>query len=144
MKQKQIKMYSFGRKNIKDGVITSENLEENKITLSESFLIFAYECYKGEKIKDGQLIDEIIKVMLPSSEEDAKLEWDNGLTFDNKKYYAWFATTGGMKKEGAGKCETLFVREDFCEFVKEFEHLISLGKFKEIEKKKKEINYNRI
>ena len=80
--------------------------------------------------------------MLPSSEEEAKLEWDNGLTFDNKKYYAWFATTGGMKKEGAGKCETLFVREDFCEFSKEFEELISLRKFKEIEDSKKEICIN--
>lgn len=81
--------------------------------------------------------------MLPSSEEEAKLEWDNGLTFDNKKYYAWFATTGGMKKEGAGKCETLFVREDFCEFSKEFEELISLRKFKEIEDSKKEICINK-
>lgn len=103
------------KKNIRDCEINSENLEENIITLSESFLIFAYECYKGEKIKDGQLIDEIIKVMLPSSEEEAKLEWDNGVTFDNKKYYTWFATTGGMKKEGAGRYEILFVRDDFCE-----------------------------
>lgn len=39
MKQKQIKIYSFGRKNIKDSVITTENLEENIITLTESFLI---------------------------------------------------------------------------------------------------------
>lgn len=29
-----------------------------------------------------------------------------------------------MKKEGYGKCETIFVREDFCKFAKEFEHLI--------------------
>lgn len=50
MKQKQIKMYRFDRKNIKDGVITSEDLDKNIITLSESFLIFAYECYKNEKI----------------------------------------------------------------------------------------------
>jgi hypothetical protein len=52
MKQKQIKIYSFGRKNITDGIIISENLEENIITLTESFLIFAYECYKNEKVED--------------------------------------------------------------------------------------------
>lgn len=51
------------------------------------------------------MIDEIIKVMLPASEEESKLEWNNGLTFNDKKYYAWFATTGGMKKEDTGKCE---------------------------------------
>lgn len=143
MKQNKIKIYSFGRKNIKDGVITSEDLEKNIITLTESFLTFAYECYKNEKIENGQLIDEIIKVILPSSEEEAKIEWDNGLMLNDKQYYSWFATTGGMKKESHGKCETLFVREDFCDFAKEFEHLISLGKFKEIEESKKEICINK-
>lgn len=142
MKQKQIKIYSFGRKNIKDGIITSENLEENLITLTESFLTFVYECYRNEKLQDGQLIDEIIKVMLPSSEEDAKTEWDNGLVFNDKTYYSWFATTGGMKKEDWGKCETIFVREDFCDFGKEYENLISLGKFKEIEESKVQICIN--
>ncbi|MBK5242628.1 hypothetical protein [Clostridium sp.] len=143
MKQKQIKVYSFGRKNITDGVITSEKLEENIITLTESFLTFAYECYTNQKIEDGKLIDEIIKVMLPSSEEEAKPEWDNGLMLNDKKYYAWFATTGGMKKEDGGKCETIFVREDFIDFGKEFENLISLGKFKEIEESKEKICINK-
>ncbi|MFL0194848.1 hypothetical protein ACJDU8_04560 [Clostridium sp. WILCCON 0269] len=143
MKQRQIKIYSFGRKNVKDSIITSTNLEENIITLTESFLIFAYECYKNEKLEDGQLIEEIIKVMLPASEGKAKEEWNDGLTFDDKKYYAWFATTGGMKKEEQGKCETIFVREDFCDFAKEFEDLISLGKFKDIEESKAEICINK-
>jgi hypothetical protein len=52
MKQKQIEIYSFGRKNITDGIIISENLEENIITLTESVLTFAYECYKNEKVED--------------------------------------------------------------------------------------------
>lgn len=143
MKQKQIKIYSFGRENIKDGIITCVNLEENLITLTESFLTFVYECYKNEKLQDGQLIDEIIKVMLPASEEEAKAEWDNGLIFNEKTYYSWFATTGGMKKEDWGKCETIFVREDFCDFGKEYENLISLGKFKEIEESKVQICINK-
>jgi hypothetical protein len=142
-KQKQINIYSFGRKNIKDGIITSEDLDENIITLTESFLTFAYECYKNEKLTDGQLIDEIIKVMLPASEEEAKFEWENGLKLNGNQYYSWFATTGGMKKEDWGKCETIFVREDFCDFGKDFEKLISLGKFKEIEESKEEICINK-
>jgi len=134
MKQKQIKIYSFGRSCIEEGVITSGNLEDNTITLTESFLTLALECYKNIKIQDGQSIEEIIKVMLPNKEEEAKDEWDNGLTFNNNKYVAWFATPGGMKQEKArGKCETFFIREDFYIFATEFEDLISLGKFKEIE-----------
>ena len=67
MKQKQIKIYSFGRACIADGVITSENPEDNIITLSESFLSIAFECYKNEKLEDGKLIEEFIKVLLPNS-----------------------------------------------------------------------------
>jgi len=144
MKAKQIKMYSFGRSHIKDGIIASENLEENIVTLTDSFLTIALECYKNEEIQNGQLIDEIIKVMLPGSEDIAKEEWENGLTFNNNKYFAWFATTGGMKAEkNNGKCETIFIREDFKKFSEEFEVLISLGKFKEIEDSKEQICINK-
>lgn len=143
MKQKQIRIYRFGRECISEGVITSENLDANKITLTDSFLLFALECYKNEKLINGKLITELIKVMLPNSEEAAKLEWENGLIFNGHKYYAWFATTGGMKKEDSGKCETIFIREDFKKFSDEFEDLISLGKFKEIEESKKKICINK-
>ncbi len=61
MKAKQIKIYSFGRSCIEDGVITSENLEDKIVTLTESFLTMALESYRNEKIEDGQLIEEIIK-----------------------------------------------------------------------------------
>lgn len=87
MKQKQIKIYSFGRSNIKDGIITSENFEDNTITLTESFLTLAFGCYKNTKIEDGQLIEEIIKVMLPDTEEEAKDEWDNGLIKEDARAY---------------------------------------------------------
>lgn len=144
MKQTQIKVYSFGRECIADGEIVSANLEENKITLTDSFLNFALECFIGKKFESGQLVDAFIKVMLPNNEEAAKLEWENGLFLNDKKYFAWFATTGGMKKEDAsGKCETIFIREDFKLFTDEFEGLISLGKFKEIEQSKKEMCINK-
>jgi len=144
MKSKQIKIYSFGRSCIEDGVITSCNLEDNEIALTESFLTIALECYKNIKLEDGQLTEEIIKVLLPNTEEKAKEEWDHGLVLNDKVYFAWFATPGGMKQEKAlGKCETFFIREDFCSFATEFEELISLGKFKEIEASKEEICINK-
>ncbi|MCI1693286.1 hypothetical protein [Aneurinibacillus aneurinilyticus] len=143
MKQRLIKMYRFGRECISDGVINAEKMEDQIISLSDSFLLFAWECYRNEKLVDGQLITELIKVMLPASEEAAKIEWENGLTFNGQKYYAWFATTGGMKKEDSGKCETIFIREDCRTFAEEFEDLISLGKFKEIEESKKKICINK-
>lgn len=144
MKQARlIKIYSFNRLQISEGVIEKENLEDRIITLSDSFLIFALEQYMNTTFENGQLITEIIKVMLPSSEEEAKKEWENGLTFQDHKYFAWFATTSGMKKEGFGKCETIFIREDFVPFAKEFEDLLSLGKFHEIEESGKEICINK-
>ena len=144
MKAKQIKIYSFGRACIEDGVITSGNLADNEITLSESFLTIALKCYKNIKLEDGQLIEEIIKVLLPNTEEKAKEEWDHGLELNDKIYFAWFATPNGMKQENiGGKCETFFIREDFCTFATEFEALISLGKFKEIENSEAEICINK-
>jgi len=37
MKAKQIKIYSFGRSCIENGVITSENLDDNIVTLIKSY-----------------------------------------------------------------------------------------------------------
>ena len=75
-------------------------------------------------------------MLLPNTEEKAKDEWDHGLVLNDKVYFAWFATPGGMKQEKAmGKCETFFIREECFNFAVEFEALISLGKFKEIENK---------
>ena len=144
MKAKRIKIYSFGRSCIEDGVITPDNLEDNEIALTESFLTIALECYKNIKLEDGQVIEEIIKVLLPNTEEEAKNEWDHGLELNDKVYFAWLATPGGMKQENfAGKCETFFIREDFCSFATEFEALISLDKFKEIENSEAEICINK-
>lgn len=143
MRQRLIKMYSFGRECISEGFINSENLDSHIITSTDNFLMFALEKYKNTTFENGQLITELIKVMLPITEEEAKNEWENGLTFNDAKYYAWFATTGGMKKENFGKCETIFIREDCRTFAEEFEKLMSLGKFKEIEESNEEICINK-
>lgn len=143
MRQRLIKMYSFKRGSISEGKIESEELEASIVTLTDSFLMFALEKYLNRELANGDLITEIIKVMLPLSEEDAKNEWQNGLMFNGDKYYGWFATTGGMKKEKSGKCETIFIREDCRTFANELEEIISLGKFKEIEESNEEVCINK-
>jgi RNA dependent RNA polymerase len=145
-KQRLFKIYSFDRDCIEDGIIAPENLEAQLTTLSDSFLMFALEKYKGEDVVNDQLITEIIKVMLPNNEEEARIEWQQGLEFNGSRYFAWFATTSGMKKEGknnAGKCETIFIREDCKPFARELEELISLGKFKEIAMSGEEVCINK-
>ena len=72
MKAKQIKIYSFGRSNIKDGIITFENLEDNQITLSESFLMNALECYKNIKLEDGELVERNNKSVAPQYRRKSK------------------------------------------------------------------------
>ncbi len=140
---KSFKMYAFGRSYIKEKIIQSADLNNNEVTITESFLTRALECYKQKELQDQDIIIEIIKVMLPDSEDEAHKEWFNGLEFMGHKYYGWFATTGGMKKENDGICETIFIREDARAFVQQFENLLSLGKFKEIEESNEEICINK-
>ncbi|MBD5643212.1 hypothetical protein HYH96_04800 [Clostridium botulinum] len=108
--------------------------EENVTKLSSyNFLIKTLETYNNKKFKKNEQIKEFIKINLSTTEEEAKTQWFDGIEYDGKKYVAWFATVGGMKKEGNGICDTIFIREDYQEFAELVEKLISLGKFKEIE-----------
>lgn len=144
VKERQIKIYGFDRDSISEGVISSDDLENRIVTLPDCFFVQAYECYSGIILTDGDFINGIIKVVLPKDEEDAKKEFMEGLKLGDDIYEGWIATTGGMKVESKqGKCETIFVREDIYDFTKEFENLISLGKFEEIEKNGKEVCINK-
>ncbi len=144
VKERQIKIYGFDRDSISEGIISSEELESRIVTLPDCFFVQAYECYSGITLSDGDLITGIIKAVLPKNEEDAKKEFMEGLKLGNDTYKGWIATTGGMKVESKhGKCETIFIREDIYDFTNEFEKLISLGKFDEIEKKAEEVCINK-
>jgi hypothetical protein len=144
VKDRQIKIYGFDRDIISEGVISSEELENHIVTLPDCFFVQAYECYMGKTLVDGDFIDGIIKVVLPKEEEEAKAEWMEGLKLGEVIYKGWMATTSGMKFESKnGKCETIFVREDLYTFTQEFENLISLGKFEEIEKSGENVCINK-
>ena len=144
MKDRQIKIYGFDRDSVSEGVISSDNLEDKLVTLPDCFFVQAYECYTNSQLDNGSFIDGVIKVVLPKDEEEAKKEWGEGLKLGDTIYKAWIATTGGMKYESKkGKCETLFVKEEIYQFTQEFENLISLGKFEEIENSGKEVCINK-
>lgn len=144
VKERQTKIYGFDRDSISDGVISSEDLESRIITLPDCFFVKAYERYKEITLEDGVFIDDIIKVVLSKDKEEAKKEWMEGLTLGEVTYSAWFATVGGMKVENNnGKCETFFVKDSLKSFIEEFENILSLGKFKEIEEDGEEVYINK-
>ncbi len=145
-KQKFYTVYSFNKndfeKNDKKTLdIKEENLVTKEVRLAENFLVHAYCKYKNITFKNNMLVPEIIKVMLDNNEYTARAQCEK-ITFNGEGYTAWFATTSGMKKEDRedGKCEILFIREDFTDFAEIFEDIVSLGKIKEHEGKEICIN----
>ncbi|KXL52168.1 hypothetical protein CLNEO_25170 [Anaerotignum neopropionicum] len=99
--------------------------------------------FDRDSILDGEISSEN-KAVLPKDEDEAKTEWTEGLQLGQDTYKGWIATTSGMKVESHnGKCETIFVRENIFDFTQEFEHLISLGKFEEIENSEDDICINK-
>jgi hypothetical protein len=144
VKERQIKIYGFDRDSISDGVISNDDLESRIVTLPDCFFVQAYERYKEITLDDGAFIDDIIKVVLSKEKEEAKKEWMEGLTLGDVTYKAWFATVGGMKVENDnGKCETFFVKDSLKSFIEEFENIMSLGKFKEIEDNGQKVYVNK-
>lgn len=111
------------------------NLDEENITrVSDyNFLTKALETYRGKPYKSDERVEEYIVANLPLVEDSAKQQWFSGITHNDSVYKAWFSTVGGMKQEDDGICDTIFIREDYVEFAKLVEHLVSLGKFTELE-----------
>lgn len=139
-----VKILKFDQDNIKEGLIINVT-EENQIRLSGyNFLIKVLETYNKRKFENDELLTEIIKLNLPAkNEEKAREQWFNGVTYNNYKYVAWFASVSGMKIEENGVCDTFFIREDYISFTHFAENLISLGKFSEIEAEEKVICINK-
>lgn len=120
MKDRQIKIYGFDRGSIAGGVIASEDLESKTIALPDCFFVQAYECYSGITTVDVDFITGIIKVVPPKDEEDAEIEFTEGLKLGDDTFKGWIATTAGMKAESnQRKCETIFIREDIYKFTQE-------------------------
>ncbi|NFO80332.1 hypothetical protein FDC70_05140 [Clostridium botulinum] len=131
MKQKQYIIKNYGVKK-----------EVKEIMLTNSFGMELYLQFKKIKSKNNKTnIDNIIKIMLPSDEEQALEILQNGYIDENgKKFLPLATTTGFMKKEELsegiiarkdGCCEYLFISEEDKEFVNLFDNVVSCGKIQE-------------
>lgn len=142
--KKMYRMYAFNNADIEGKIIkvTTNQLKEKEIRLSESSLIHAYCRYTNTEFVNDMLITDIIKVTLSKDFETA-LKQCKFLTLKNKKYKAWFATPNGMKKEDKdtkSKCEMFFVSTEILNFRDFFEELISLDKIQGYYDTKRVIN----
>lgn len=131
MRQRQFIIKNYGVKK-----------EVKEIMLTDSFGMELYLQFKGIKVKGNKTnIDNIIKIMLPASEEKALEILQNGYIDENGKSFIPLATTTGfMKKEELsegiiarkeGTCEYLFIAEEDKEFVNVFNNVVSCGKVQE-------------
>lgn len=116
--------------------------EKQSIKLGENDLIRIFEIYKDTKFEDT--IEEIIKVDLPSKDEEALDILENGLIFNEELYVNLATTVGLMKKDSITDFEYsgeyFFIKATYSDFVKEFENVISLGKLEEKEEEMMCIN----
>lgn len=109
-------------------------LEEKIIALGENDLFRIYAIWKNTKLNNAELIENIIKVQLPSNIEEAKKVLLNGLEYNGKTYISLLTTPSLMKREDtemAYKCEYFFIAEEEKEFIDVLEDVASLGKIKD-------------
>ncbi|MBS6509814.1 MAG: hypothetical protein KH369_16550 [Paraclostridium bifermentans] len=136
----QIKIREVYQKDRKFELKTDVNVE-GTITLGRNFMLDIFEIYMSNELnkQDYRLeknIEEIIKVHIPQSDEDALDVLENGIDFDNNHYVYLCTSAGLMKKadmEFKTESEAFFVEDTYKEFKDVFEDVISLGN---IEKKK--------
>lgn len=136
----QIKIREVYQEDRKFELKTDVNVEGN-ITLGRNFMLDIFEIYMSNKLnkQDYRLekhIEEIIKVHIPQSDDDALDVLENGIDFDNNHYVYLSTSAGLMKKadmEFKTESEAFFIEDTYKEFKDVFEDAISLGN---IEKKK--------
>jgi hypothetical protein len=129
---------------------------EDFIEIADNYMTRILEIYKndlsekeclmfGTAFKEKQLeeeLDEIIKVGLPTNENESREILNNGLIFNGVKY-KYFSTSAGLMKacEDNVEGEVFFIKEDMLYFKTTFEDIISLGKLDD--KKNTEICINK-
>jgi hypothetical protein len=132
--EKFIKILKLNQLNLDDDNNVIDILEDNMVKLNGySFLVKSLETYNNKQYKNNEFVTAFLKCNLPTNYNNAEEQWFNGIKYDGYEYFSWFATTGGMKQEDHGICDTIFVREDYVDWALLMEDLISLGKFKKLE-----------
>lgn len=121
---------------------------EKVIDLTESYFFKCWEVYRGKKLENNELVDGIIKVVL--SEDNGLNELKEGITYNDNKYIEINTTTAGMKLQETNeidekfRVESIFIKEEHKDFIKEFEDSLSAGIISELEKNKSEICINKM
>lgn len=108
--------------------------EAKEISLGENDLFRIYAIWKNIKLNNAELIENIIKVQLPSNIEEAKKVLLNGLEYNGKTYISLLTTPSLMKHQDTQldyKCEYFFVVEEEKAFIDVLEDVASLGKIKD-------------
>lgn len=121
---------------------------ENVIDLTESYFFKCFEVYRDKKLEENELVEGIIKVVL--TEENGLNELKEGIKYNGVKYYEINTTPSGMKleeqldDEEEFKVESIFIKEEYKDFIKEFEDSLSGGIIAELEKNESEICINKM
>lgn len=132
------------RMNIKKG----EAEFEKEIALTESYFFKCFEVYRGKKLENNELVDGIIKVVL--SEENGLNELKEGIKYNGVRYLEINTTPSGMKFEETDeddeefKIESIFIKEEHKDFIKEFEDSLSGGIISELEEAEANICINKM
>ncbi|WP_290060239.1 hypothetical protein [Paraclostridium bifermentans] len=145
----QIKIREVYQKDRKFELKTDVNIE-GTITLGRNFMLDIFEIYMSNELNTqdyrlGKNIEEIIKVHIPQSDDDALDVLENGIDFDNNHYVYLCTSAGLMKKadmEIESECECFFIEDTYKNFRVIFETVISLGKLEE-QKNKEPIAINK-
>lgn len=134
MEQIKIREVYQDRENGKFELKTDVNVE-GTITIGRNFMLDIFEIYMSNELNKqdyrlGKNIEEIIKVHIPQSYDDALNVLENGIDFDNNHYVYLTTSAGLMKKadmELRTESEAFFIDSTYKEFKDIFEDVISLG-----------------
>lgn len=124
-----------------------ETIFKEEITLSDSYFFKCFEVYIGKELEEDKLVEGIIKVAIDKKNGLNILK--NGIEYNNEKYYEIVTTPSGMKIESADndgtyRVESIFIKEKYKDFIKEFEDSLSVGIISEFKNSKKEICINKM
>ncbi|HII4400238.1 hypothetical protein P5F14_01290 [Clostridium perfringens] len=113
--------------------VVKDIMKNVEIKMDENILFRLYCIYKGIELEEGNLeLKNIIKVMLPSHEEEALKILNEGLHIEDKLFLPLLTSPSLQKNEDKeyGKCSYMFIAEEDKEFIELFEKLISLDKLR--------------
>lgn len=111
--------------------INGENMKKEEIKKASCFTFDVYEQWKGCDSLVAEL-KNIIKVMLPEDEENARKMLTEGVTIEEEKFVPWITSANMMKNAEEEDCgEYFFIKEEDKEFISFFDDIISAGKITE-------------